>query len=130
MVVRGFSTTRPTDRLVTLCSRVLRLSVLVYCTSRVLAADPASVGAMPLRYPDAPRGDVVDDYNGIKVADPYRWLEELNSEETRKWVLAEAQLTDSYLDNISQRSTVKARLSKLLDFEKYGTPFHRAGRAF
>jgi prolyl oligopeptidase len=72
----------------------------------------------------------MDDYNGVKVPDPYRWLEQLDSPETRAWVLAEARLTDSYLDHIPARQTIKKRLTQLLNFEKYGTPFHQGERYF
>jgi prolyl oligopeptidase len=72
----------------------------------------------------------VDDYHGEKVADPYRWMEELDSPETKAWVKAEAELTDSYLEKIPTRKTLKERLTKLLDFEKFGTPFHAGKRYF
>lgn len=64
------------------------------------------------------------------MADPYRWLEDLDSSPTRAWVLAEAKLTDSYLNHISARAAVKRRLAQLLDFEKFGVPFHAGDRYF
>jgi prolyl oligopeptidase len=73
---------------------------------------------------------VIDDYHGFKVADPYRWLEQLDSAETRDWVEAQARLTDSYLSRIPARAATKKRLTELLKFEKYGVPFHRSGRYF
>jgi len=91
--------------------------------SRVLA-DPI------LSYPPARRDDVPDDYNGVKVADPYRWLEKLDSAETRDWVKAEAALTDSYLEKIPVRDVLKKRLTALLDFEKFGAPLHRGDHYF
>jgi prolyl oligopeptidase len=72
----------------------------------------------------------VDDYNGVKVADPYRWLEQLDSSETRAWVTAEAKLTESYLSRIPSRAALKRRLTTLLNFEKFGVPFERADRYF
>jgi prolyl oligopeptidase len=72
----------------------------------------------------------VDDYNGVKVADPYRWLEELDSAETRAWVRAEAQLTDAYLEKIPARRELEKRLTELLDFEKFGIPMQRGHRYF
>jgi prolyl oligopeptidase len=86
--------------------------------------------AAALNYPLARRDNVVDDYHGVKVADPYRWLEQLDSTETRAWVLAEARLTDSYLEKIPVRQALKQRLAELLNFEKFGVPFRKSGRYF
>lgn len=87
-----------------------------------------SIAKSKWAYPPARRGEVIDDYNGVRVADPYRWLEQLDSTETRDWVKAEARLTDSYLERIPARQTIKKRLGELLNFEKFGMPFHAAGR--
>jgi prolyl oligopeptidase len=84
----------------------------------------------PLTYPPARRDSHVDDYHGEKVADPYRWMEQLDSPETRDWVKAEAQLTDSYLEKIPARRELKERLTRLLDYEKFGLPFHAGKRYF
>jgi prolyl oligopeptidase len=81
-----------------------------------------------LVYPPAKRGDVIDDYHGVSVPDPYRWLEQLDSAETREWVTAQARLTDSYLERIPARQVIKKRLTELLNYEKYGMPFHAGGR--
>ena len=81
-------------------------------------------------YPVARKSDQVDDYHGVKVADPYRWLEDLDSEETRKWVEAENNLTFGYLSEIPARMTIKERLTKLWNYEKYGTPFKEGNRYF
>jgi len=76
----------------------------------------------PLKYPDARKAAQVDDYFGTKIADPYRWLEDPDSPETRAWVEAENAVTFSYLDGIPQRAAIKARLTKLWNYERYGTP--------
>ncbi|HEY3861864.1 MAG TPA: prolyl oligopeptidase family serine peptidase [Verrucomicrobiae bacterium] len=89
-----------------------------------------AMAAPSLEYPPARRGDVVDDYHGVKVADPYRWLEDLDSPETAAWVTAEAKVTDAYLDKIPGREAIKHRLAELLDFEKFGIPFHEGSRYF
>src|SRR5690349_24063872 len=81
-------------------------------------------------YPPARKSDQVDVYHGIRVADPYRWLEDLDSEETRQWVEAENKLTFSYLNAIPERTTIRERLTKLWDFEKYGVPFKEGDRYF
>ncbi|HVG22123.1 MAG TPA: prolyl oligopeptidase family serine peptidase, partial [Blastocatellia bacterium] len=83
-----------------------------------------------LSYPESKKVDQVDDYFGTKVADPYRWLENLDSEETRSWVEAQNKLTFSYLNEIPVREQIKQRLTKLWNYEKYGVPFKQGGRYF
>jgi prolyl oligopeptidase len=83
-----------------------------------------------LAYPEAPRGPVVDDYNGVKVADRYRWMEEPDSAETRAWVEAENKLTFSFLEAIPGREAIRKRLTELWDYERYSVPFVEGGRAF
>jgi prolyl oligopeptidase len=93
------------------------------------AADEAQE-TTKLEYPKARLGDQVDDYHGTKVADPYRWLEDVDSPETRDWVQAENRLTNRFLDKIPQREAIRRRLTKLWNFAKYGVPSQRAGRYF
>src|SRR5256714_12781272 len=81
-------------------------------------------------YPPARKGDVVDDYHGTKVADPYRWLEDVDSPETRAWVEAENRITFSYLERIPERERIRRRLTELWDYPKYGAPFKKGGRYF
>jgi prolyl oligopeptidase len=83
-----------------------------------------------LNYPAAPRGPVSEDYPGTRVADPYRWLEDLDSPATRAWVQAQADLTRHYLDAIPELPRLKARIATLYDFEKTGIPFREGGREF
>jgi len=91
----------------------------------VSAAEPVR-----LEYPQARRGEQVDDYHGVEVADPYRWLEDPDSQETRAWIEAENKLTFSYLEQIPQREPIRRRLTKLWNYERYGTPTKRGGRYF
>ena len=81
-------------------------------------------------YPVARKSDQTDDYHGVKVADPYRWLEDLDSEETRNWVEAENKLSFGFLGSISVRTALKDRLTKLWNYEKYGIPFKEGNRYF
>jgi prolyl oligopeptidase len=90
----------------------------------------AGAAAAGLEYPKARRDEALDDYHGQKVADPYRWLERLDSPETREWVRAEARLTDSYLATIPVRKSLEERLTELLNFEKFGMPFHKGQHYF
>ncbi|MFY7805578.1 MAG: prolyl oligopeptidase family serine peptidase [Limnoraphis robusta] len=81
-------------------------------------------------YPTTRKADQIDDYHGIKVADPYRWLEDPNSEETKAWVQAQNQVTFGYLQDIPAREQLKQRLTQLWDFAKYSTPFKQGNRYF
>lgn len=78
-----------------------------------------------LNYPDTAREDVTDTYFGTEVADPYRWLENDTSAATGQWVIAQNELTYSYLDNIKFRPGLKDRLTKIYDYPKYGSPFKK-----
>jgi prolyl oligopeptidase len=84
----------------------------------------------PLKYPEARKSDQTDEYHGRKVADPYRWLEDLDSPETARWVEAENNLTFSFLNEIPARNRIKERLTKLWNYEKFGIPFKEGGRYF
>src|SRR5215467_8580419 len=95
-----------------------------------LLAGAAQQMIKPFTYPVARKGDQVDDYHGVKVADPYRWLEDLDSAETRQWVEAENKLTFAFLNSIPERAGIRDRLTKLWDFEKYGVPFKQGNRYF
>ncbi len=86
--------------------------------------------APTLEYPQARKGDVVDTYHGVEVADPYRWLEDPDSPETRAWIEAENEITFSFLESIPQRKAIEKRLTELWDYEKFGVPFKRADRYF
>ncbi|HTY37645.1 MAG TPA: prolyl oligopeptidase family serine peptidase [Bacteroidota bacterium] len=81
--------------------------------------------AQRIQYPHTRRVDQVDTYFGVKVADPYRWLEDDNSPETAQWVEAENKVTFGYLGSIPFRQQVKDRLEKLYNYPKYTAPFHR-----
>ena len=83
-----------------------------------------------LTYPKTHQGDQVDDYHGVKVADPYRWLEDPNSEETKAWITAQNEVTFGYLQQIPAREKLKQRLTQLWDFAKYSTPFKQGDRYF
>src|SRR5438046_6415615 len=83
-----------------------------------------------LPYPPARKGDVVDDYHGTSVADPYRWVEDPDCPESRGWIDAENRLTEGYLSQIPERAALRKRLTALWNYPKYGAPFHKAGRYF
>src|SRR5215831_10630106 len=83
----------------------------------------SSAPAVPrIQYPETKRTDVVDDYFGTKVPDPYRWLEDADSPETLKWIKQENELTQSYLQKLPDRALFRERLTNLLNFERYTVP--------
>jgi prolyl oligopeptidase len=85
---------------------------------------------VPSEYPAAARGDQVDDYHGTKVADPYRWLEDLDSPATSAWVEAQNRLTEGFLAALPERAAFRARLTQLWNYERVGIPFKEGGRYF
>jgi len=74
-------------------------------------------------YPKTKKGDVVDEYFGEKISDPYRWLEDDLSLETGEWVKEQNRVTFSYLSKIPYRDALKERLEKLWNYEKISAPF-------
>jgi prolyl oligopeptidase len=83
-----------------------------------------------LSYPVTATVTQIDDYHGKAIADPYRWLEDPNSEESQAWIAAQNEITFAYLNDIPIRETLKQRLTKLWDYEKFGTPFKEGDRYF
>jgi prolyl oligopeptidase len=75
-----------------------------------------------MNYPHTRKTDHIDDYHGIQVADPYRWLEDDNSPETLAWVKSQNQVTFDYLQKIPFRSRLKQRLQELYNYPKFGIP--------
>src|SRR6202163_2793579 len=110
-------------------------STIGYAAANLLLAG-AAFGAtalerpMILAYPPAARSDQVDRYNGTKVADPYRWLEDIDSADTRAWVEAEARLSNAYLAAIPGRDAIAQRLTKVWNYERWSTPFNRGRHWF
>jgi len=86
--------------------------------------------AMPILYPKTRKENVVDQYHGVRVPDPYRWLEDADSEETKAWVEAQNQVTFGYLRSVPVRSALQKRLTQLWDYAKFGMPSKRGGRYF
>ncbi len=86
------------------------------------AGAPSTKAPGSLDYPKTRKGDVVDDYFGTRVADPYRWLEEPDSPETRAWIEAQNAVTFRYLESIPGREAIRERLTKLWNYPKYGAP--------
>lgn len=99
---------------------------LLFAAAMAMSATTAM--AQKLKYPEAPHDNTVDTYFGEKVADPFRPLEDDNSEATAKWVKEENALTRSYLDKMPQRSQYLKRLKEVSNYEKVYTPFEKHGK--
>ncbi|MEC9391576.1 MAG: prolyl oligopeptidase family serine peptidase [Myxococcota bacterium] len=107
----------------------LLLSILLAASPAGWASDPAEAPAQR-SYPDARRGDVIDSYFGTDVPDPYRWMEEPDSPETREWVDAQVALTTEHLRGIPRREAIKERLTTLWNYERFSSPSKRGDRYF
>ena len=134
------------SRLTRLQTIGLFLCLLLCCSSaRLLAGrrarrapvpQPRAIAPVPLQtmkpltYPATRRGEHTDDYHGTQVADPYRWLEELDSPETQAWVKAQNELTFGYLERIGARERIRARLTNLWNYERFGLPHKKGSRYF
>jgi len=102
-------------------------------TTNLLAQSPTKrptqeVGS--LTYPKTRRSDHIDHYHGTDVPDPYRWLEDPDSDETKAWVEAEKKVTFGFLESIPEREPIKDRLTKLWNYERFGLPRKRGERYF
>ena len=83
-----------------------------------------------MAYPPSAKGDVVDDYFGTKVADPYRWMEDLDSPAVADWVAAQNRVTFDYLKQLPMRARFEQRITELWDYPKVGVPVREGGRYF
>ena len=101
-------------------------------TSCLLAAFALASLAQAQRpqYPASKKGDVVDDYHGTAVADPYRWMESLGSTETVAWIGTQNAITNAYLEKLPYRETLRKRITELWDYPKVTLPFREGGRLF
>lgn len=97
---------------------------MTFAAGTLVAQENAS-----LTYPVARKTDTIDDYHGQKVPDPYRWLEDDNSDETKAWVEAENKVTQDYLSTIPFRGKIRQRLEELWNYPRYGSPF-REGKYY
>jgi prolyl oligopeptidase len=105
--------------------KFLFMKVSTICTTFLLTGIMAHAqqSAFKGQYPATGKGTQVDDYFGTKVQDPYRWLEDDMSDDTKKWVVAQNKVTNDYLAKIPFRDAIKKRLTQLWNYEKYSAPF-------
>jgi len=111
-------------------TRILLLlaSVALTACSRT-ETDTQSTG---LEYPTTATVDHVDNYHGVDVADPYRWLEDdvRESDDVENWVTQQNEITFAYLESIPERAIIEKRLKELWDYERYGMPVKEGGRYY
>ncbi|WP_317172761.1 hypothetical protein [Hymenobacter sp. HDW8] len=98
------------------------------------SANPHMAAVTPssssVKYPETRKSDQVDDYHGTSVADLYRWLEDLDSPETKAWVEAQNKLTFGYLEKIPFRDQIRERLTNIWNYERYGVPQVEDGQLY
>ena len=83
-----------------------------------------------LTYPKPKKVDVIDDYFGTKIADPFRWMEDLNAPEVKSWVDAQNAVTFTYLESLGQRSQFQRRITELWNYPRISAPRFEGGRWF
>ena len=96
----------------------------------MVALSVVAAHGAPLTYPTARTGSQTDTYHGVVVHDPYRWLEEVDSAETRLWVNAQRDLTTGVLQTLPNRAAIRARLDELTNTPRTGLPVKQGGRYF
>lgn len=101
--------------------------VLATAAASLLAA---AACAQTVTYPKTKTVDQVDDLHGEKIADPYRWMEDLDSADVKQWIEQENKLTFGWLGEIPAREKIKARLTQLWNYERYGIPRQQGGKYF
>lgn len=101
------------------------LSLLFFAAASLLLAMSDRI-----EYPPTRMADIVENHFGNLVPDPYRWLEDTDSPETRAWIEAQNKLTFGFLASIRERQTIKARLTKLWNYERFGIPVLEGGKYF
>ena len=90
----------------------------------------AALQSPPLQYPATRRGDVVAEYHGTWIPDPYRWMEDLDSKDAIDWIAAQNAVTFDYLQRLPMRETLRKRITELWDYPKTSLPVLEAGRLF
>lgn len=106
------------------CQRSVLLLVLLF------AAPTLAQPHVPMQYPPAPRDETVDEYHGTKIPDPFRPLEDVESDQTAAWVEAENEVTRAFLDDIPQREAIRKTLTKVWNYERYDLPMKRGENYF
>src|SRR5688500_122911 len=91
---------------------------------------PRAAASQSLAYPVADRDGVIDDLHGTRIADPYRWLEQLDPPRTGAWLRAERGLTARYFRALRDREAIRRKLASLWIYPRTDVPWREAGRLF
>ena len=106
----------------------MRTSLILLAALMMSACQSSEPAKKRLTYPQAHKGDVVDDYGGVKIADPYRWMESLDSKDVADWVAASNAVTEPYLESLPLRGHFKMRLTELWNYPRISVPVIEGGR--
>ncbi len=108
------------------------VSVALVLSLGALLTFSQELASKQMKYPETLRGPDVDDFFGVKVEDPFRWLEDdvRESDEVSSWVEKQNKVTFELIENLPYRKQIESRLTELWDYEKYGVPFKRGDRYF
>ena len=106
------------------------MNKLIPFTLAVLVMAFLSCDSNKIKYPETKKVDVVDNYFGVNVADPYRWFEDDKAEGLSEWIKAQNEITFNYLSKIPYRETLRERLSELWNYSSISTPYIKAGKVF
>ena len=103
------------------------VSVALVLSLGALLTFSQELASKQMKYPETLRGPDVDDFFGVKVEDPFRWLEDdvRESDEVSSWVEKQNKVTFELIENLPYRKQIESRLTELWDYEKYGVPFKR-----
>src|SRR5580700_8906736 len=107
------------------------ISFLIFAA--FVGLNPAHAQAIPAGKkcpPPTRRDDAVETIHGVSIADPYRWLEDQNSPETRSWIDAQDRCTEAVLDSVPGRTQISKRLTELMKVDSFGLPIERNGSYF
>ena len=108
----------------------MRLMTVLGMVTVAACGSPSEAPTPALTYPATTRGDVVENYHGTNVADPYRWMENLDSPEVAAWITVQNAVTEPYLSALPSRQALNDRLTMLWNYPRVSTPFSEGGHLF
>lgn len=112
-----------------LTKKLFGLAIVTFLGTTVLFISCART-KYAIVYPQTHRTNHVDYYHGVAVSDPYRWLEDIESPQVKKWIQEQNKITFEFLSKIPEREKIKQRMTQLWNYERFGVPFKKGGRYF